>query len=61
MTLSLSASGEMKMAIMNIPREEVENAINCIYDIDRSKLDEQEKRNIEQVLSFLLSLVPEKK
>lgn len=49
------------MAIMNIPREEVENAINCIYDIDRSKLDEQEKRNIEQVLSFLLSLVPEKK
>lgn len=49
------------MAIMNILREEVENAINCIYDIDRSKLDEQEQRNIEQVLSFLLSLVPEKK
>lgn len=49
------------MAIMNIPREEVENAINSIYDIDRSKLDEQEQRNLERVLSFLLSLVPEKK
>lgn len=49
------------MAIMNIPRQELENAINSLYDVDRTKLDEQEQRNLERVLSFLLSLVPEKK
>ena len=49
------------MAIMNIPRSELENAINCLYDVDRTKLDEQEQRNLERVLAFLLSLVPEKK
>ena len=49
------------MAIMNIPRQELENAINSIYDVDRTKLDEQEQRNLEVVLAFLMSLVPEKK
>lgn len=49
------------MAIMNIPRQELENAINSLYDVDRTKLDEQEQRNLERVLAFLLSLVPEKK
>lgn len=49
------------MAIMNIPRQELENAINSLYDVDRTKLDEQERRNLEVVLAFLMSLVPEKK
>ena len=49
------------MAIMNIPRQELENAINSLYDVDRTKLDEQEQRNLERVLAFLMSLVPEKK